>query len=143
MCQSGKQHANLKMDLQNDFTTGDNQYPRNRQQTLHLLDKYSKPITSKVMASEGTTFAQGGSNKGSRGQNKDGYDKKYWKDKECFKCHKKGHPASHCPNKDNEDDTKSKSSSTDSVKKLNKDMKHIKKRFTTINAQLQQLNEDE
>jgi hypothetical protein len=39
--QSGAQHANLKMDLQNDYTTGDNRYPKNRQQTLHLLDKYS------------------------------------------------------------------------------------------------------
>ena len=35
--QSGKTHANLRMDLQNDFTTGDNRYPKNRQQTLHLL----------------------------------------------------------------------------------------------------------
>jgi hypothetical protein len=37
--QSGTQHGNLKVDLQNYFTTGDNQYPKNRQQTLHLLDK--------------------------------------------------------------------------------------------------------
>jgi len=32
--QSGLQHGNLKVDLQNDFTTGDNRYPKNRQQTL-------------------------------------------------------------------------------------------------------------
>jgi hypothetical protein len=31
------------VDLQNDFTTGDNRYPKNRQQTLHLLDKYKAP----------------------------------------------------------------------------------------------------
>jgi hypothetical protein len=37
--QSGTQHGNLKVDLQSDFTTGDNRYPKNRQQTLHLLDK--------------------------------------------------------------------------------------------------------
>jgi hypothetical protein len=43
--QSGAQHAQLKTDLQNDYTTGDNRYPKNRQQTLHLLDKYSKSIT--------------------------------------------------------------------------------------------------
>lgn len=36
--QSGPQHGKLKMDLQNDFTTGDNHYPKTRQQTLHLLD---------------------------------------------------------------------------------------------------------
>jgi hypothetical protein len=41
--QSGTQSGNLnKVDLQNDYTTGDNQYPKNRQQSLHLLDKYSK-----------------------------------------------------------------------------------------------------
>jgi hypothetical protein len=43
--QSGAQHAHLKTDLQNDYTTGDNRYPKNRQQTLHLLDKYSKSTT--------------------------------------------------------------------------------------------------
>jgi hypothetical protein len=39
--QIGMQHGNLKVDLKNDFTTGDNGYPKNRKQTLHLLDKYS------------------------------------------------------------------------------------------------------
>ena len=28
--QSGNQHGNLTVDLQNDFTNGDNQYPTNR-----------------------------------------------------------------------------------------------------------------
>jgi hypothetical protein len=37
--QSGTQHGKLKVDLQNNFTTGDNRYPKNRQKTLHLLDK--------------------------------------------------------------------------------------------------------
>ena len=31
--QSGTQHANLKEDLQNGFTTGDNSYPKTRQET--------------------------------------------------------------------------------------------------------------
>jgi hypothetical protein len=35
--QSGPQHGKLKVDLQNDFTTGDNHYPKTRQHTLHLL----------------------------------------------------------------------------------------------------------
>jgi hypothetical protein len=34
--QSGTQHGNIKVDLQNDFTTGDTRYPKNCQQTLHL-----------------------------------------------------------------------------------------------------------
>jgi hypothetical protein len=46
------------VDLQNDFTTGDHRYPNNRQQTLHLLDNYSKTDVAKVTQSEGTSFAQ-------------------------------------------------------------------------------------
>jgi hypothetical protein len=42
--QIGLQHGNLKVNLQNYFTTGDNRYPKNHQQTLHLLDKYSKNV---------------------------------------------------------------------------------------------------
>jgi hypothetical protein len=82
--QSGMQHGNLKVDLQNDFTTGDNRYPKNLQQTLHLLDKYSKTVVAKVTHSEGTSFAQkggrGGGNRSSSGNGKgrdsSTYDKK-------------------------------------------------------------------
>jgi hypothetical protein len=56
--QSVTQHGKLKVDLQNDFTTGDNRYPKNRQQILHLLDKYSKTVVARVTHSEGTSFAQ-------------------------------------------------------------------------------------
>jgi hypothetical protein len=90
LCQSGTQHGNLKVDLQNDFTTGDNRYPKNHQQTLHLFDKYSKTVVAKVTHSEGTSFAQkggiGGGNRSSsgngKGRNSSTYDKKYWNDKE-------------------------------------------------------------
>ena len=58
--QSGVQHKTLTVDLKNDFTTGDNHYPKTRQQTLHLLDKYSKTVVTKMTASEGTLFAQSG-----------------------------------------------------------------------------------
>jgi hypothetical protein len=82
--QSGKQHNKLKVDLQNDFTTGDDRYPKNRQSTLHLLDKYSKSIiVSPTTSSEGTSFSQQGG-QGSRGANRSSttYDKNYWKDKD-------------------------------------------------------------
>ena len=108
--QSGKQHSNLRRDLQNGFTTGDNRYPRTRQQTLHLLDKYSKTITATAVQSEGTSFAQNGGKDKKKGKgNSDDYDKKYWKDKQCYNCQEKGHPSTHCPQKDDdkEDDTKS------------------------------------
>jgi hypothetical protein len=53
--QSGPQQAKLKVKLQNDFTTGDNHYPKTRQQTLHLLDKYSKTAVTKLTNSEGAS----------------------------------------------------------------------------------------
>jgi hypothetical protein len=66
--QSGTQYGNLKVDLQNDFANGDNCYPKNRQQTLHLLDKYSKTFMPNTTQSEGTSFAQkGGRRNGNKG----------------------------------------------------------------------------
>jgi hypothetical protein len=145
--QSGTQHGNLKVDLQNDLTTGDKRYPTNCQQTLHLLDKYSKTVVANVTHYEGTSFPQngriGGGNRSSSGNGKghdsSTYDKKYWKDKGCYKCHKKGHPATHCPKKPSDDDDRSTVSAASSVKKLKKDLKSIKKAFTMVNTQLVQL----
>jgi hypothetical protein len=74
-----------------------------------------------------------------KGQDSSTYDKKYWKDKECYKCHKKGHPASHCPKKPSENCDRSTASSASSVNKLKKDLKSIKEAFTTVNTQLAQL----
>jgi hypothetical protein len=130
--QSGNQHGNLKVYLQNDFTTGDNHYPKNRQKTLHLLDKYSKTDIVKVTQSEGTSFAQrngrGGGRGGRSGKGKiyDSFDKEYWKYNICYKCEKKGHPVNKCPNKsNNDDDEKSVVSAASSVKKS------MKKAFTS------------
>jgi hypothetical protein len=126
--QIGNQHGNFKVDFQNDFTTGDNRYPKNRQQTLHLLDKYSKTAVVKVNQSEGTSFAQRRGRGGGRGRRSgngkihDNFDKEYWKDKTCYKREKKGHPENKCPEKSNNDDgEKSVASATSSVKKLKKD----------------------
>jgi hypothetical protein len=149
LCQSGTQHRNLKVDLQNDFTTGDNRYPKTRQHTLHLLDKYSKTVVTKVTHSEGTSFAhkggRGGGNQSSsvNGKCRDSstYDKKYWNDKEGYMCHKKGHPATHCPKKPSDDGDCSTASAASRVKKIKKDLNSIKKAFTTVNTQLAQLKE--
>jgi hypothetical protein len=147
--QSGTQHGNLKVDLQNDFTTGDNCYLKNRQQTLHLLYKYSKTVVAKVKHSEGTSFTQkggrGGGNRSisgsGKGRDSSTYDMKYWNDKECYKCHKKGYPAMHCPKKLSDYDDHSTASAASSVKNLKKDLKSIKKAFTMVNTQLAQLKE--
>jgi hypothetical protein len=69
------------------------------------------------------------------------YDKKYWNDKECYKCHNTGHPSMHCPKKPSDDDDHSTASAASSVKKLKKDPNSIKKAFTTFNTQRAQLKE--
>jgi hypothetical protein len=69
------------------------------------------------------------------------YDEKYWNKNECYKCHKKGHPATHCPKKPSDDDDRSTASAARSVKVIKKDRKSIKKAFTTVNTQPAQLKE--
>jgi hypothetical protein len=135
--------------LQNHFTTRDNRYPKNFQKTLHLLDKYSKTAVTRVTQSQGTSFAQRSGRGGFNSSNeKNGkscepstYDKNYWKDKEWQKCHKKGHPATHCPKKPNgpgkDDDDTSSASTAISVLKMKKDIKSMKNSFTMVNTQLE------
>jgi hypothetical protein len=147
--QSGKQHTKLKVDLQNDFTTGDDRYPKNRQSTLHLLDKYSKSaLVTNPTTSEGTAFAQQRRIREEKDDTKkDPFDKIYWKDKECYQCHNKGHPSSHCPKKNVDDkDDKSRSSNSSkasSISKLKINQKKMKKSFATLENKIVQLeNED-
>lgn len=128
---SSKRHTNLKVDLQNDFTTGDNsnRYLKNWQQTLHWTNTARRQLQDPTSPKEKSLFAQQdgkGKDKGTPNTESDGYNKKYWKDKECFKCFKKcnkmGHPASHCRSKKSNDDVdKSLTSTTNSVNKLKKD----------------------
>jgi hypothetical protein len=88
MQRSGTSHTpsyvSLKVDLRNDFTTRSNQYPKTRQQMLHLLNKYSKTIVvPKMTSSEESSFTQKGGRggRGSKGQGTITFDKEYWKDK--------------------------------------------------------------
>jgi hypothetical protein len=141
-------HGNLKVNFQNNFTTGGNCYPNNCQQTLHLLDKCSKTVVARATQSEGTSFAQRGGRGGGGGkasekrEDSNTYDKKWWKNKECYKCHKKGQPATHCPKKSAKDDEdRSLAITVISVDKIKKDIKYMKKFFTTINTQLALLKE--
>jgi hypothetical protein len=72
-----------------------NNYPTTPHQTLLLLDKYSKKPTA-VTQSEGTVFAQKEKKKGkfkkaeAADPKKVEYDKEFYRDKECFRCGKKG-----------------------------------------------------
>ena len=151
--QSRNQHIILKVDIQNDFTIKNNQYPKSHPKTLHLLDKYSKIAVPKMPASEGSSFAQGDSNKGNvrrDGGNKRGgydktYNKKYWKGTQCYTCVEKGHPASHCTktkkDKYNDDKSMKTTSGRASVNNLVKDANKISGVLTTVKYQLQRLKE--
>ena len=72
---------------------GTDKYPTSVQAALELLDQYTTNPKKKVVTSQGSSFAQGS---GGNRNRQSTYDKKYWKDKECFKCGEKGHPASAC-----------------------------------------------
>ena len=88
---STKTIENLITNLSEKYTTGENKYPRSRQTTLHYLEKHINSVVRAPIAKEGISFAQRKGN-----GNPDTFDKNYWKDKECYKCGDKGHPASYC-----------------------------------------------
>jgi hypothetical protein len=56
-----------------------------------------------------------------------------------------GHPATYCGKKSNssEDDNSSAAATANSVKKLQKDIKSMRKAFTTVNTQIEKLKEAE
>ena len=98
---SNKDHDHLKNALWDDYAKDQDIYPTTPQQSLLLMDKYSKSPTV-VTQSEGTSFAQkkkkGSEKKKSDNKNpkKGEYDKDFYKDRECYRCGKKGHPKSAC-----------------------------------------------
>jgi len=55
---SSSANAKLKLALQEDFAKGQNQFPRNRQQSLHLFDKLHKTTKLKEIISEGSSLPQ-------------------------------------------------------------------------------------
>ena len=103
-----------------------------------------------VQQDHGNSFAQKG-NSGGNGNGGKHYDKKFWQDKTCHKCGKKGHPANACTNpraeKDDDDKSRSSTSSRSSssskakLKALQKDYKKTKKTFATLQTQIEELEE--
>ncbi len=101
---SNSKHDKIKDDLLDDYAKGSDNYPQTMLQALMLMDHYSKTSTA-ITTLEGTAFAQSGKKKKKGGDKekkpkapkdpKD-FDKEWWKDKECYRCGKKGHPASAC-----------------------------------------------
>jgi hypothetical protein len=131
----------IKSDLSDDFTKGSNNYPTTPRQSQLLLDKYfKKPAV--VNHSEGTAFAQGGTKKKMKKNKNDTdpknvkYNKEFYKDKDCFRCEKKGHSKAACTvtmvPADEEKSTKPASSSKSassktSLKEVGKMLSLIKK----------------
>ena len=85
--QSAKTSDKLRTSLSDNYTTGDNKYLTTSQEKFNYLEKHIKSFVRTPTAPEGSSFAQRGG---------DTFDKKFWKNKECFNCGKKGHPSTHC-----------------------------------------------
>ena len=110
-----------------------------------LTDHYSKAPTA-ITNSEGTAFAQNAAKKKKKGDKdktksdtpkdpKD-FDKEWWKDKECYRCGKKGHPATAClvkpPSDDDDKSSCSSKSSSKAIAEIQKSMKTIGKAMTQL-----------
>jgi hypothetical protein len=161
---AGASHDKIKSDLSDDYTKVSDNYPVTPQQTLLLLDKYSKKLTL-VTPLEGTSFFQ----KGKKGDGKKSggdkvkFDKEFYKDKECFRCGKKGHPKAACtvkltPADDDDKSTKSTKSSTSkgSSRKgssksnigkmfgeMNNTIKTLGKAMSQVSEEFEHLNDNE
>jgi hypothetical protein len=141
---SNSKHNKIKDDLSDDYTKVSHNYPQTRSQALMLMDHYSKTPTA-ITTLEGTAFAQSGKKKKKIGDKekkpeaaKDPkvFDKEWWKDKECYRCGKKGHPASACSVKplSNNDDKSIRSSklASNAMAAIQKSMKTMGKAMTQI-----------
>jgi hypothetical protein len=138
---SSNSHNKIKSDLLDAFTKGSNNYPTTPQQTLLMLDKYSKKPTA-VTQSKGTVFAQKETKKGkSKSKKADSvdpkqveFDKDFYKDRACFRCGKTGHPKAACTVKIvAANDDKSTKSSASKVSSLTGYTADVGKMFTSIN----------
>ncbi len=153
---SSNSQDKIKSDLLDDFTRGSDNYPTTPQQTLLLLDKYSKKPTV-VTQSEGTAFAQKENKKGKSKKaeavdpKKVEYDKEFYRDRECFHCGKKGHPKAACTVKmiaaDNDESTKSTASKISTSTKgstadVGKMFTLISKTFKTMGKAMSQVSEE-
>ena len=146
---AGSSHDKIKSDLSDDFTKGTDNYPITSQQILLLLDKYSKKPTL-VTPSEGTAFAQKGKKGDAKksGGDKVEFDKKFYKDKECFRCGKKGHSEAACtvkmtPADDDDKSIKStKSSSSKGKSNIGKMFGETNKTIKTFGKAMSQVSEE-
>jgi hypothetical protein len=97
---SNQVHGKIKADLANDYTKGSDTYPKTSQNSLLLLDQYSKDkqVTG-ITQSWGPCLCKqqlSPKKKDNNGNKKVEFDKEFYKDKKCFKCGKVSHPTVAC-----------------------------------------------
>ncbi len=143
-------HKSVKNNLLEAFITKRDEYLKTQSNAIALLNKYDeRKLPPATAASKGITFAQKGKKKTDEKKKKDdgNQDKSkspdidYWKDKECFFCSKKGHPAAKCPSTKKSNDADNLSSISSKSNKLEELEKKFKKQFTQLKAQLEQDDE--
>jgi hypothetical protein len=142
-------HEPLNNNLMEAFIAKRDEYPTARSKAIMLLNKYDERKPPPTAASEGTAFVQAKGKK--KGEEKKKGDEKaaeekpekkdFFKDRECFICNKKGHPAAKCPSrkKSTDSDDSSISSKSSKIEELEKKMK---KQFTQLKAQLEDDDKD-
>jgi hypothetical protein len=139
----------VKNNLLEAFIAKRDEYPTTRSEAITLLNKYDERKPLPTAASEGMAFAQKGKktmeknkkNEEKEEESEGGKKNTFFKDRECFLCSKKGHPAAKCLMRkkiNNDDDDSSISSKNSSKSGKMKDLeKKIKKQFTQLKAQLE------
>ena len=99
-----RQYGRLLEDLENDYTKGNDNYPRNMVKAYQLLNEYNQSNPRATLPdSSGVAFSQQGNN------NKSVQQTTEWKKKEtCHSCGQKGHIRPECPEPmtENDDDMK-------------------------------------
>ena len=144
-------HKSVKNNLLDAFIAKRDEYPPTRSEAIALLNKCDERKPPPMAGSKGTAFTQTKGKKKSEDKkkadekHKDAEEKapkkNFFKDRECFICNKKGHPAAKCPSrkKDKDSNDSTISSKLDKIDDLEKKMK---KQFTQLKAQLEEDDED-
>jgi len=97
-----KRYGKLKEDLENSYTRGNDDYPKNRVKAYQILNEYKqwRPPTNQVSEALAVAFAQRdtknrktNTNENSNSSDNDDYNPKL----ECYRCGKKGYMTSTCP----------------------------------------------
>ena len=74
---SERHHVKLNRYIHNDYTTGDDRYPKTRKNNLHILTRYTKTVIPRNSESQVNSFTH----RSGDGRNPQRNDKAYWKDK--------------------------------------------------------------